>query len=161
MKKYYYLLVFIVLFVGMLFLIRQDLINEYNYAQIKKDPAQTMATDRKLITSGSGDFKGFRVDFYYTVDGQDYNFRSLDTTKKISNAYLTDDKYKSIIYAKQSPQRAMLQYHYDLWQQKKRNMATIMIGFSLFVSLLLTLILALVMFLRKRIRNKKPLGETK
>lgn len=152
MKKFY-LLIFLVLFSGLLFLTRQSLINEYNYYQIKKSPAQTTAIKREYITSGKGDFQGFWAKFFYEVDGKQFDFTSLDTSKKIAYAYVNEEKYKQITYAKHAPSKAMLTYHYNLWNEDKTSggMAFIILISMAFVSMLLTLLIALVVGFFKKL----------
>lgn len=144
------------IFCGLLFLARESLLNEYDYYQIKQSPAQTIATNREHISSGKGDFQEHRARFVYEVNGIKYDFKSLNTSKKIATAYVTEDQYQQITYAKQAPSKAMLTYHYNLWNKNQNSggMVYIIVGSIAFISLLLTLpIIALVAFLTNSTRK--------
>ncbi len=158
MKKRHYFFIFIICCLGLSYFFKQSLMNQYIFYKVEQSPAYTAVTDTKLlIERENGSFEGVWVDFYYVVEGKQYNFRSLNTTREIAEKYMTAEECSTVAYAKNNPSLAMLKYHYDMWQKEgnRNDMTTIMIGFIVIVSFVFTLLIALVNFLRKRAKKNK------
>lgn len=129
---------------------RDPLVAIYQCHRISEAPAQTVVTITRLISKGKGAFKNYYAEFNYQVDGKDYSFKSIKSSKEAVDRYIRDEKYKSITYAKNAPNIAMPTEHYQLRKKEKPYEIIITVSvISAIVALILTLLVALVIFLIK------------